>query len=74
MGWLALGRRTGERIRIGEDIWVEVDAAEAGRVRVKVRAPRDVVVSREELLPLGDQLAAVERREKVARLYPTEAG
>jgi sRNA-binding carbon storage regulator CsrA len=65
MGWLSLARRDRERIRIGPDIWIELDCP--GRVLVKVKAPPDVSVQREELLPLGEQLAAVERRERAAR-------
>ena len=46
---LVLMRRTGETIRIGEDVTFTVIGITGGQVRVGVRAPRHVVVDREEV-------------------------
>ena len=47
---LVLVRRTGEAIRIGDGILITVLQAQAGRVKLGVRAPVDVKVMRVELL------------------------
>jgi carbon storage regulator len=46
---LVLTRRCGERIRIGDDIWVTVVSLERGKVRLGIEAPRDVHILRQEL-------------------------
>lgn len=46
---LILTRRPGEALRIGADIEVIVMAVNGGQVRIGVKAPRDVVVDREEI-------------------------
>lgn len=46
---LILMRRKGETIRIGEDITFTVLGLTAGQVRVGVRAPRHVIIDREEV-------------------------
>jgi sRNA-binding carbon storage regulator CsrA len=71
MGWLSITRRGGERIRIGPDIWVELEPDGFNKVRVKILAPAAVRVDREELLPDGEQLAAVERRGRRAQMEAT---
>lgn len=48
-GWLCLGRREGEVVRIGDDIEVMVVHAERGWARLAFRAPRHVVIDREEV-------------------------
>lgn len=50
---LVLTRRLGERILIGNDIWVMVVSIDRGKVRIGVDAPEDVTVVREELLETG---------------------
>lgn len=47
---LILSRRTGEAIRIGEDIRVVVMATGDGGVRLGIDAPADVTILREELV------------------------
>jgi carbon storage regulator len=46
---LVLTRRSGERILIGDNIWVTVVSVERGKVRLGIEAPPDVVVLRQEL-------------------------
>ena len=46
---LVLTRRSGETIRIGDDIVVTVLTTQSGQVRVGITAPRDIAVHREEV-------------------------
>lgn len=46
---LILTRKTGERVRIGDDVVVTVFGVNGNQVRIGVDAPRDVVVHREEI-------------------------
>ena len=50
---LCITRRRGERVRIGEDVWVEVLDIDRGQVRLGIYAPREVPIFRQELLPLN---------------------
>ncbi len=50
---LVLSRKLGEKIQIGEDIWVTVVDIDRGKIRLGIEAPREVPVFRQELLPLG---------------------
>ena len=54
---LVLSRKPGERIRIGEDIFVEVRRVEGNRVTIAIDAPRDVHILRGELEPFADAFA-----------------
>jgi carbon storage regulator len=60
---LVLTRRSGERLRIGDNIWVTVVSVERGKVRLGIDAPPDVLVLREELAehppPVPTVVAAV---------------
>lgn len=47
---LLLGRRCGQRIRIGKDIWVTVTEIVDGNVTLGVDAPIDVNILRNELI------------------------
>jgi carbon storage regulator len=49
---LVLSRTLGESIVIGEDIRVTVVDIDRGKVRIGIEAPREVLIYREELLPL----------------------
>jgi carbon storage regulator len=49
MDMLILTRRTGESLRIGQDIEITVLGVKGGQVRIGVKAPRDVAVHREEI-------------------------
>jgi carbon storage regulator len=57
---LVLTRRQGERLRIGENIWITVVSLDRGKVRLGIDAPPDVLVLREELAehPTGAVVAA----------------
>lgn len=46
---LVLTRKVGEKICIGDDIYVTVLAVHKGRVRLGVSAPRELPVHREEI-------------------------
>ena len=47
---LILQRRSGESIRIGEDIEITIVSTEGGRVRLAISAPTDVPILRSELV------------------------
>ncbi|MBK5944741.1 carbon storage regulator [Halorhodospira halophila] len=47
---LVLERRAGQRVRIGDDVELEVIECGRGRVRVAIRAPKSVAIRREELV------------------------
>ena len=49
---LVLSRKVGEKIRIGDGIFVTVLASQGGRVRLGFTAPREVGIRRGELAPL----------------------
>ena len=46
---LILTRRAGETLRIGENVEVTVMAINGAQVRIGIKAPRTVVVDREEI-------------------------
>jgi len=46
---LILTRRTGESLRIGDDVEVTVMAVNGSQVRIGIKAPRNIAVDREEL-------------------------
>ncbi len=46
---LILTRRSGESLRIGQDIEITVLGIKGGQVRIGVKAPREVSVHREEI-------------------------
>jgi carbon storage regulator len=46
---LILTRRTGESLRIGDDIELTVMAVSGSQVRIGIKAPRSVVVDRQEI-------------------------
>jgi len=48
-GMLILTRRAGETLRIGENVEVTVMAINGAQVRIGIKAPRTVVVDREEI-------------------------
>jgi carbon storage regulator len=54
---LILTRRAGETLRIGDNVEVTVMAVNGAQVRIGIKAPRDVIVDREEI-------AERKRREK----------
>ena len=51
---LILQRRSGESLRIGDDIEITVVAIEGGKVRLAISAPKDVTILRSELMGARD--------------------
>lgn len=49
---LVLSRKLGEKICIGENIFITVVDIDRGKIRLGIDAPRDIPIFREELLPL----------------------
>ena len=47
---LILQRRSGESIRIGDDIEITIVSTEGGRVRLAISAPTDIPILRSELI------------------------
>ena len=46
---LILTRRTGESVRIGDNVEVTVMAVNGSQVRIGIKAPRNIAVDREEI-------------------------
>lgn len=46
---LVLGRQVGERIRIGDDVTIEIVRVQGRVVRVGITAPRELRIIREEI-------------------------
>jgi carbon storage regulator CsrA len=69
---VVLRRQAGERIRIGEDIFVEVRRVEGNRVTVAIDAPRHVRILRGELEPFADEFADAVPAEAPAEPYRAE--
>ena len=61
---LILTRRAGESLRIGENVEVTVMAVSGGLVRIGIKAPRNIIVDREEI-------AERKRREQEDGAGPT---
>lgn len=61
---LVLGRRTGERIQIGQGIEIVVLGVRHGRVRLGIVAPAEVSIQREEVM---HRIAAEEVRHSVQK-------
>jgi carbon storage regulator len=62
---LILTRRAGETLRIGENVEVTVMAINGAQVRIGIKAPRTVVVDREEI-------AERKRRDREAHSHNTD--
>lgn len=52
---LVLSRKLGEKVFIGDSICLTVVDIDRGKIRLGIEAPRDVSISRQELLPPGRQ-------------------
>jgi len=57
---LVLSRKTGERIHIGDDIFVEVRRVSGNRVTLAVKAPREVRILRGELFDAADSCSVLD--------------
>jgi carbon storage regulator len=49
MTMLVLSRKVGERIKVGENIWISIEEVDRGKVRVGIEAPKKIPILREEL-------------------------
>ena len=47
---LIIARKEGQRLKVGDDIWVTVIKLRSGHVQIGVEAPRNTLILREELL------------------------
>ena len=73
---LVLSRKVGERIHIGNDVFIEVRRVGGNRVTLAVSAPRSVRVLRGELLEAAksfQQPAAETQPEPTAQPEPTKS-
>ncbi|MDR1479249.1 MAG: carbon storage regulator [Planctomycetaceae bacterium] len=61
---LVLSRKEGERIRIGEDIFVTVVHAAKDKVHIGVDAPLETIILRDELRPKISVIDSEETTEK----------
>lgn len=50
---LIIRRKLGERVRVGENVWVTLIETERGAAKIGFEAPKSVPIFREELLPAG---------------------
>ena len=57
---LVLSRKTGERIHIGNDIFVEVRRVAGNRVTLAIKAPREVRILRGELMESTDEFSVLD--------------
>jgi len=57
---LVLSRKTGERIHIGDDIFVEVRRVAGNRVTLAIKAPREVRILRGELFDAATAFEVLE--------------
>jgi carbon storage regulator len=47
---LVLSRKTGQRVRIGDNVWLTAIRCQEGRVRFGIEAPAETPIHREEVL------------------------
>jgi sRNA-binding carbon storage regulator CsrA len=65
---LSLTRKMAEpvRVRIGDQtLWLMVSMIDRGKVRLAFDGPLTVEITRDELLPLDEQYAAVTRHRRI---------
>ncbi len=67
---LILTRRTGESLRIGDDVEVTVMAVNGSQVRIGIKAPRNIAVDREEIAERKQREREPARREAAAAQAP----
>ena len=67
---LVLSRKTGERIHIGDDIFIEVRRVAGNRVTLAVNAPRTVRVLRGELLEAAKSFEETPAERHAAATQP----
>jgi carbon storage regulator len=50
---LVLSRKVGERIKVGENIWISIEEVDRGKVRVGIEAPKKMPILREEVVEVA---------------------
>jgi carbon storage regulator len=50
---LVLSRKVGERIKVGENIWISIEEVDRGKVRVGIEAPKKIPILREEVVEVA---------------------
>lgn len=63
---LVLSRKTGQSIRIGDDIEITITKTQGNRVRIGIQAPLEVPVHRSEVCPESDTAFSVTNRGATA--------
>jgi len=53
---LTLSRKIGERIRVGNDIWITLLQIRGNKVKIGIEAPNEVIILREEVIPSSKPL------------------
>ena len=69
---LVLSRKPGERIRIGDEIFVEIRRVDGNRVTVAIDAPRHVHILRGELERFADEFGAPSPDQDQSEAYRAE--
>lgn len=60
---LVITRKYSERFSIGDDCIITVTRIDRGKVEIGIECPRDVLIMREELVPVAE-FAEIEERAK----------
>ena len=71
---LVINRKVGERIKIGDDIYLMIVRIKGGTVRVGVEAPKDVPVRRVEIGPRAELIDIQRLRNLTTGRLHTEMG
>ena len=71
---LVLSRKNGERIHIGDNIFIEVRRVAGSRVTLAVNAPRDLRVLRGELLEAAKSFEEPQQDASETESSPAETG
>ena len=66
---LVLSRRTGESFLIGDDVEVVILGLDGGHVRVGIRAPKEILIVRKELIEIRARNAAALALPSPERLH-----
>ena len=65
---LIIRRKAGESLLIGPEVEIEIIDVSASRVKLGIRAPREILVLRKEVRLAGEQNLAASRGLSAARL------
>jgi len=67
---LVLSRKVGQRVKIGDNVWVKVIRVNGETVRLGIEAPDGVIILREELTPQPspDGVGQTDAKEPTSRV------